>query len=89
MTDRFEEVIATHDRLRQIVSPPSPAIANKVIDHIDDICRRFISASPFAVIATKGIDGLIDLSPNGDPVGSVSLRLHNCALGGHHDLSRP
>jgi PPOX class probable FMN-dependent enzyme len=73
MTNRFEEVITTHDRLRQIVSPPPPAIANKVIDHIDDICRRFISASPFAVISTKGTDGLIDLSPKGDPVGFVNV----------------
>jgi predicted pyridoxine 5'-phosphate oxidase superfamily flavin-nucleotide-binding protein len=73
MADRFDEVIVTHDRLRQIVSSPSVAIANKVIDHIDDICRRFIAASSFAVIGTKGLDGLIDLSPKGDPVGFVNV----------------
>ena len=73
MTYRFEEVIATHERLRQIVSHPTQAIADKVIDHIDDICRRFIGASPFVVIATKGGDGLIDVSPKGDPAGFVTV----------------
>jgi PPOX class probable FMN-dependent enzyme len=71
MTDRFEEVIATQERLREIVSEPTQAIVDKVIDHIDDICRRFIAASPFVVIATKGPDGLIDVSPKGDPPGFV------------------
>ena len=73
MTDRFEEVITTPERLRQIVSQPTQAISEKVIDHIDDICRRFIAASPFAVIATRGGDGLIDVSPKGDPGGFVAV----------------
>jgi PPOX class probable FMN-dependent enzyme len=73
MTYRFEEVIETPERLRQIVSRPTQAIAEKVINHIDDICRRFIAASPFAVIATKGADGLIDMSPKGDPKGFVAV----------------
>lgn len=73
MTDPFEEVVTTPGRLRQIVSYPSQAIADKVIDHIDDVCRRFIAASPFAVIATRGADGLIDVSPKGDPAGFVAV----------------
>lgn len=71
MTDRFEEVIVTHERLRQIVSQPNQAIVDKVIDRIDDICRQFIAASPFIVVATKGPDGLMDVSPKGDPAGFV------------------
>ena len=73
MADRFEEVVTTRERLRQIVSYPNQAIVDKVIDHIDDVCRRFIAASPFAVIATKGSDGLIDVSPKGDPAGFVTV----------------
>jgi PPOX class probable FMN-dependent enzyme len=73
MTKRFEEVVTTPERLRQIVSYPNQAIAEKVINHIDDICRRFIAASPFVVIATKGTDGLIDVSPKGDPKGFVAV----------------
>jgi uncharacterized protein len=71
MSDRFEEVVATRARLREIISQPSQAIAQKVIDHIDGVCRRIIAASPFAVIATMGADGLIDVSPKGDPAGFV------------------
>jgi PPOX class probable FMN-dependent enzyme len=71
MTGHFDEIITTHERLRQIVSQPTQPIADKVIDHIDDICRRFIAASPFMIIGTKGSDGLIDVSPKGDPAGFV------------------
>lgn len=69
----FEEVVTTRKRLREIVGQPSPAVVAKVIDHIDNICRRFIAVSPFAVIATKGADGLIDISPKGDPAGFVTV----------------
>jgi predicted pyridoxine 5'-phosphate oxidase superfamily flavin-nucleotide-binding protein len=74
MNDGFEEVVTSRDRLREIVGQPSPAIVAKVIDHIDDICRRFIAASPFAVIASKGADGLIEVSPKGDPVAVITLK---------------
>ena len=73
MSDRFEEIVTTRERLREIITDPAPAIAVKVIDHIDDICRRFIAASPFVVIATRGGDGLIDISPKGDPAGFVTV----------------
>ena len=73
MSGRFEEVITTRQRLREIVPEPAQPILDKVIDHIDDVCRRFIAASPFAVIATRGDDGMIDLSPKGDPAGFVTV----------------
>jgi PPOX class probable FMN-dependent enzyme len=73
MSGRFEEVITTRERLREIVGHPNPSIVAKVIDHIDDICRKFIAASPFAIIATKGADGLIEVSPKGDPAGFVAV----------------
>jgi PPOX class probable FMN-dependent enzyme len=73
MNDRFEEVITTRERLRQIIEPPTHRVARKTIDHIDDICRRFIAASPFVMVATRGADGLLDLSPKGDPAGFVAV----------------
>ncbi len=73
MSGRFEEVITTRQRLREIVPEPAQPIVDKVIDHIDDVCRRFIAASPFAVIATRGTDGMMDLSPKGDPAGFVTV----------------
>ncbi len=73
MEVRFQEVITSRERLRQLVELPSHRVARKVIDHIDDICRRFIAASPFVVVASRGSDGRLDLSPKGDPPGFVSV----------------
>lgn len=69
----FDEVITTRDRLREIVGTPSHRMAGKCIDHIDDICRRYIAASPYIVISTRGSDGLLDMSPKGDAAGFVHV----------------
>lgn len=70
---RFDEVIATRERLREVSREPSFRARNKVIDHVDDICRRFIAACPFVIVASRGADGLIDVSPKGDPAGFVAV----------------
>jgi PPOX class probable FMN-dependent enzyme len=71
--NRYEEVITTRVRLRELSKQPSQRARDKVIDHIDDICRRFIAASPFVMVASRGADGLLDLSPKGDPPGFVTV----------------
>jgi uncharacterized protein len=68
-----EEVIGTRQRLRELSKQPSTRANNKIIDHIDDICRRFIAACPFVIVASRGVDGHIDLSPKGDPAGFVAV----------------
>ncbi|MGE3703350.1 MAG: pyridoxamine 5'-phosphate oxidase family protein [Hyphomicrobiaceae bacterium] len=73
MAHKFDEVISSRERLREVMGMPNHRVASKVIDHIDDICRRFIAASPFAVIATRGKDGRLDQSPKGDPAGFVTV----------------
>jgi hypothetical protein len=73
MEAHFEEVVTTRDRLRELIKPPIDLVRNKGIDHIDDICRRFIAASPFVMIATRGADGRLDVSPKGDPAGFVAV----------------
>ena len=69
----FEEVIATRERLRKLSRRPSDRATNKIVDHIDAICRRFIAASPFVIVASRGADGRVDLSPKGDPSGFVEI----------------
>jgi PPOX class probable FMN-dependent enzyme len=69
----FEEVVTTRDRLRQLVEPPTGIARDKAIGHIDDICRRFIAAAPFLMVATRGTDGRLDISPKGDPAGFVAV----------------
>jgi PPOX class probable FMN-dependent enzyme len=71
MAQRFGETIVTRERLREIYRKPSHRIINKVIDRIDPICRAFIAACPFVVVATRGADGKLDLSPKGDPPGFI------------------
>ena len=66
MDTRFEEVVLTQDRLRELIEPATGMARDKAIDRIDDICRRFIAASPFVMIATRGSDGRLDVSPKGD-----------------------
>jgi uncharacterized protein len=69
----FEEVITSRERLREVKGPPIPRSALKDIDRIDNLCRRFIAACPFIVVATRGEDGQLSLSPKGDPAGFVAV----------------
>jgi PPOX class probable FMN-dependent enzyme len=73
MTSDFDELIATRERLRSLYKQPSDRAHDKVIDHIDDVCRRFIAASPFVIVASRGADGRLDVSPKGDPPGFVDV----------------
>ena len=73
MTSRYEEVITTRERLRELHGQPSHRACNKVIDHIDGVCRRFIAACPFVIVASRGADGRLDVSPKGDPPGFVAV----------------
>jgi PPOX class probable FMN-dependent enzyme len=63
--------ITTEAELREYVKAPMRAIADKGIDHIDAESRRFIELSPFFLLATAAEDGTCDVSPRGDPPGSV------------------
>ena len=69
----FDEVITTRQRLRELSRQPSQRANNKVIDHVDGICRRFIAACPFVMVASRGADGRMELSPKGDPPGFVAV----------------
>ena len=63
--------ITTLEQLREIIDEPSKLVAEKAIDHIDAESRRFIEACPFFLLATSAADGSCDVSPRGDPPGSV------------------
>lgn len=56
--------------LRALYGETSVRAARKVIDRLDGHCRRFIASAPFFALATS--DGAaVDVSPKGDPAGSV------------------
>ena len=63
--------ITSVEQLREIIGEPSQLVAEKAIDHIDPESRRFLEGSPFFLLATSATDGSCDVSPRGDPPGSV------------------
>lgn len=70
----FDETITTRDRFRELAGgEASERVAHKTIDHIDDICQGFIALSPFIIVSSRGHDGLLDVSPKGDPAGFVAV----------------
>ena len=68
-----DDLITERDALRAVIGEPSARVRSKVIDRVDPVCARFIAASPFVVMGTYGPDGLVDLSPKGDPAGFVQV----------------
>ena len=59
-------------QLRSHYKEPTPRAVAKQIPALERHSRRFISLSPFCVIATGGVDGL-DASPRGGPPGFVRV----------------
>ncbi len=59
--------------LRDIAPLPSHWVDNKVIDHIDDLSRRFIAASSLVIMSSIRSDGIPDMTPRGDPPGFVRV----------------
>ena len=69
-----EEHIQSLQRLRELL--PTEGFVNtflKVSDRLNDTAREFIALSPFIIVATKSSQGLIDVSPKGDPAGFVEV----------------
>lgn len=56
--------------LERLYGEVHPLAKVKAVDHLDVHCRNFIANSPFFLLATSnGTD--LDVSPKGDPAGSV------------------
>jgi PPOX class probable FMN-dependent enzyme len=63
------------DDLRALYPQPNARSLRKQLDHLDGHCRRFITLSPFVVVASvgPGAGGLPDASPRGGPPGFVKV----------------
>ena len=64
--------VTSLDDLAKIYAKPLPNVATKETDHITEVGRAFIAASPFLVLATSNATS-IDCSPKGDAPGFVQL----------------
>ena len=65
-------IITTIEQLEALYGLPGETSVVKEVDRITPHYRAFIEASPFAVLATSGPEGL-DCSPRGDKPGFVSI----------------
>jgi PPOX class probable FMN-dependent enzyme len=63
--------VRSEAELREIVKEPSQVIWDKDIGRIDEHARTIIAHSPFVLLATSSPEGTCDVSPRGDPAGSV------------------
>ncbi len=73
MTTAELAVIDSHDALRDLIGEPSENTRRKKITVIEEHARTVIEHSPFVLLATSGPDGTCDVSPRGDPAGSVLI----------------
>lgn len=65
--------IKTSAALREVAKMPSHHVTDKVIDHLDDLSRRFIAASSLAILSSTRPDGIQDVTPRGDPPGFAQV----------------
>ncbi len=70
----MSDTITSIDQLEALYGVPAEAATVKEVAHITPHYRAYIEASPFAVLATAGPEGL-DCSPRGDKPGFV--RIHD------------
>ena len=68
MTDIESSIVTSIDGLQALYVQPNERVAKKPLDHVNEVGRAFIAASPFLVLATGSRQGL-DCSPKGDQPG--------------------
>jgi PPOX class probable FMN-dependent enzyme len=59
------------ETLREVLGEPMPRAVAKDRDRLLPVHVAWLEASPFCLVATSGPDGTCDVSPKGDPAGSL------------------
>lgn len=63
--------IADEETLTALLGEPTPAAAGKERTTLTDVDRDWLAASPFCFLGTADAEGRCDVSPKGDPAGSL------------------
>lgn len=71
MSTETRSVIRNVQQLEALVGAPNERAANKARALLDELDRAWLAASPMCLVATAAADGSCDVSPRGDPPGSV------------------
>jgi uncharacterized protein len=66
-------IVSASAELRDRYAAPNERARRKQLDLLDRYARRFISLSPFLVLASASSDGRVDASPRGGPPGFVTV----------------
>jgi len=74
VTPEKDHVISSVEALRAHYGTPSIIARDKVLAQLDEHCCRFITRSPFLILASVGPSGNMDASPRGDKAGFVQVR---------------
>jgi hypothetical protein len=61
------------DDLIDIIGVPSERNVNKATPYLTPLLRQFVMASPYFLLATSNVDGSCDVTPRGDPPGSLLI----------------
>lgn len=59
------------ERLRELLGEPSGPAVTKDRSRLEPMHVAWLRASPFCLVATSAADGSCDVSPKGDPAGSL------------------
>jgi uncharacterized protein len=70
---RFRDIITSEEELRAVIGHPPKRSVDKVVRVIDEHSRRFIGRASFVFVASAGPQGMLDVSPKGDPAGFVKV----------------
>src|SRR5450759_3989667 len=66
--------ITDEAQLREIIGGgPATQVVAKLSDHINELTRQFIEASPFVCVGTALAEGGLDVTPRGDPPGFIRV----------------
>lgn len=71
MSEQRWTAVGSVEELRAITGEPAPRVAGKVRDRLHPLDRQWLAAAPLLLVATSSPDGRCDVSPKGDPAGSV------------------
>ncbi len=72
--------IESEQQLREFYDDPSMLSQQKFLTELDCHCQALIARSSFVCVATRNRDGRLDISPRGDPPGSVVVLDHASLL---------
>jgi len=63
--------VADVDELVELLGEPTAVVRAKVHHALLEVDRAWLAASPFCMLATADAEGRCDVSPKGDPAGSL------------------